>query len=95
MALSKKDIDYIAHLARLDISSDEAPLYTEKLTRILEFIDELDKVDTNDLLPMAHSLDISQRLRADEANVSEDRDLYQKNADVTSQGLYLVPRVIE
>ena len=95
MALSKDDIEYIAHLARLDISEAEVPAYTDKLGRIVEFIDELSKADTDALLPMAHPLDMSQRLRADEARGPEDRDRYQENAPATEQGLYLVPRVIE
>jgi aspartyl-tRNA(Asn)/glutamyl-tRNA(Gln) amidotransferase subunit C len=95
VALDKQDIDYIAHLARLQISDAEVPLYADKLGRILEFIDELGKADTDDLLPMAHPLEMSQRLRPDEASGLEDRDRYQENAPQTAQGLYLVPRVIE
>ncbi len=43
MALSKQDIEYIAHLARLEISADEIPDYEAKLSKIIEFIDELPK----------------------------------------------------
>jgi aspartyl-tRNA(Asn)/glutamyl-tRNA(Gln) amidotransferase subunit C len=95
MALTKDEIEYIAHLARLDISEAEVALYTDKLGRIVDFIDELATADTADLLPMAHPLDMSQRLRADAASGPEDRDRYQENAPATEQGLYLVPRVIE
>ena len=95
MAFSKQAIGQIAHLARLEISEADMPDYAAKLDRIIEFIDELAAADTSDLLPMAHSLEMSQRVRPDEVTESNDRDRYQANAPETSAGLYLVPRVIE
>ena len=95
MALSKDDIDYIAHLARLEISADEVPDYAAKLSKIIDFIAELDKADTGEMLPMAHPLDMSQRLRADEVTETDQRDRYQENATEKSNGLYVVPRVVE
>ncbi len=95
MALSKEDIEYIAHLARLDISAAEIPDYEDKLGKIIEFIDELEAADTADLLPMAHPLDMSQRLRPDEVTEANHRDSYQANASETASGLYVVPRVVE
>ncbi len=95
MALSKQAIGQIAQLARLEISAADIPIYAAKLDRIIEFIDELAQADTTGLLPMAHSLDMSQRLRPDEVTESNDRDRYQANAPETAHGLYVVPRVIE
>ncbi len=95
MALSKQDIEYIAHLARLEVTEAEIPAYTEKLGKIIDFIDELGAADTGDLLPMAHPLEMSQRLRADEVTEINERDRYQENAPQTQDGLYVVPRVVE
>jgi len=95
VVLSKDDIDYIAHLARLEISTDEVADYSAKLGKIIDFINELDKADTGDLLPMAHPLDMSQRLRPDEVTETDQRDTYQQNATEKSAGLYVVPRVVE
>ena len=95
MAFSKQTIGQIAHLARLEISEADTTVYAAKLDRIIEFIDELAAADTSELLPMAHSLEMSQRLRPDEVTESVDRDRYQANAPEVSHGLYLVPRVIE
>ena len=95
MALSKQDIEYIAHLARLEISDNEIADYEAKLGKIIEFIDELEQADTGDLLPMAHPLDMSQRLRADEVTATDQRDRYQENATEKENGLYVVPRVVE
>jgi aspartyl-tRNA(Asn)/glutamyl-tRNA(Gln) amidotransferase subunit C len=95
LALSKEDIEYIAHLARLNISAAEIPDYEVKLGKIIEFIDELEAADTGDLLPMAHPLDMVQRLRPDEVTEANHRDSYQTNARETVDGLYVVPRVVD
>ena len=95
MALSKSDIEYIAQLAMLNIAEADVPDYQEKLGKIIDFIDELGKADTKDVVPMAHPLDMSQRLRPDVVAESDQRDYYQQNAEVTAGGLYIVPKVIE
>ena len=95
MTLSREDIEYIAHLARLEVSESDVPAYVDKLGRIIEFIDELGQADTVDMVPMAHPLDMSQRLRADEVTESDERDRYQANAPETENGVYVVPRVVE
>ncbi len=95
MALSREEIEYIAHLARLEVSEAEVPVYADKLGRIIEFIAELGQADTGELVPMAHPLDMSQRLRADEVTESVERERYQANAPETENGLYVVPRVVE
>lgn len=95
MALTRRDVDHIAHLARLAVSEAEAAEYVAKLSRILELVDELKQVDTRGVEPMAHPLDMAQRLRPDEITELDQRDQYQRNAPQAEQGLYLVPRVIE
>jgi len=95
VALSREEIEYIAHLARLEVSEAEVPVYADKLGKIIEFIAELGQADTGELVPMAHPLDMSQRLRPDEVTESIERERYQANAPETENGLYIVPRVIE
>ena len=95
VALSKDDIEYIAHLARLGVADADIPDYQAKLDKIIGFIDELGKADTDAITPMAHPLDMAQRLRADEVTEADDRDRYQQNAEVVANGLYVVPRVVE
>jgi len=95
VALTRKDIDYIAHLAKLDVREDEIPAYTDKLGKIIGFIDALDAAETGDLLPMAHPLNMSQRLRPDVVTAEDQRDKYQQNAAEKAGGLYVVPRVVE
>jgi len=95
VALTRKDIENIAHLARLEVSEAEIPVYTEKLGKIIGFIDTLEQADTGELLPMAHPLNMSQRLRIDKVTAENNRDHYQENATDKAGGLYIVPRVVE
>ena len=95
MALSKRDVEYMAHLARLEVSDDEIADYVAKLSSIIDLVAQLGELDTANVLPMAHPLDMSQRLRPDEVTETNQRDLYQRNAQAVGRGFYRVPKVIE
>ncbi len=95
MSLSPDQVRHIAHLARLRIDDGDVQQYATNLSRIVDFVDQLGQADTASVTPMAHPLDMVQRLRDDEVTESNHRDEYQKNAPATEAGLYLVPRVIE
>jgi len=95
MVLSKVDVEYIAHLARLEVSDDEIADYIDKLSSIIELVAQLRAIDTAGVMPMAHPLDMRQRLRPDEVTEVDQRDLYQRNAEDVGQGFYKVPKVIE
>jgi aspartyl-tRNA(Asn)/glutamyl-tRNA(Gln) amidotransferase subunit C len=95
MGLTSKEVQHIANLARLEVSDEQIDDYVEKLTQILDLVDALKGVDTTDLLPLAHPLQMNQRLRADKPTEKNQRDLFQRNAENVEQGLYSVPRVIE
>ncbi len=95
MSLTPDDIRKIAHLARLNLSESDIALYTPQLSNILQFIEQLNQVDTANVEPLAHPLDISQRLRPDEITEPNLRDKFQHIAPQVEAGLYLVPKVIE
>ena len=96
MSLTRDDIQHIAHLARLNLSEAEVPVYLESLSSILAFVGELERAQTTGIAPMAHPLaGLSQRLRADENLEHDQRERYQRNAPQVEAGLYLVPKVIE
>lgn len=95
MSLTPDDVKSIARLARLAIDERDIPQYAQKLSGILEFVAQLDKVDTSRVEPMAHPLDMAQRLRADAVTDHPDRGRYQENAPQVEAGLYLVPKVLE
>ena len=96
MNLTRKDVESIAHLARLALTEQELGELATSLTRIITFVEQLNTADTSNVEPMAHPLlGQSQRLRPDEANERDAHERYQQNAPLVEAGLYLVPKVIE
>ena len=82
-------------LARLKLTDEEYAQSVEKLSRIVDFVDQLSQADTSGVVPMAHPLDVAQRLRPDVVTETNERERYQENAAAVTDGLYLVPKVIE
>jgi aspartyl-tRNA(Asn)/glutamyl-tRNA(Gln) amidotransferase subunit C len=95
MSLSLDDVSRIARLARIEISPAEATLTRDQLNGILAFVEQLQAVDTTGIEPLAHAVDVVQRLRPDTVTETDRRDDFQAIAPETEAGLYLVPRVIE
>lgn len=95
MSLNPEEVRRIARLARLELSPDETGRTRDQLNGILAFIEQLQAVDTSDIAPMAHAMDIAQRLRTDAVSEPDRRDAFQALAPETEAGLYLVPKVIE
>ena len=95
MSLTNEEVKKIAHLARLNLSEEDIVLYAPQLSHILHFIEQMNQVDTSTIEPLAHSLDVSQRLRPDVINEPNEREKYQRIAPKVEAGLYLVPKVIE
>ncbi len=95
MSLEPSQVREIAHLARLAIDGNDIPAYAENLSRILNFVQQLSSVATEGVEPLAHPLEMPQRLRADVIEEHDQRALFQSIAPATQDGLYLVPKVIE
>jgi aspartyl-tRNA(Asn)/glutamyl-tRNA(Gln) amidotransferase subunit C len=95
MSLSHDDVRKIAHLARLAVSDADVDAYARNLTSILDFVEQMESVDTDHVTPMAHPQDTAQRLRDDVVSEADQRERFQAIAPAVDAGLYLVPRVIE
>jgi aspartyl-tRNA(Asn)/glutamyl-tRNA(Gln) amidotransferase subunit C len=95
VSLDKDQVQQIAVLARLRLDEEEFAETVDKLSRIVDFVDQLSQADTSDVVPMAHPLDVAQRLRPDAVTEADERDHFQENAPATRDGMYLVPKVIE
>jgi len=95
MSLSDDQIRRLARLARIAIRPDETGAVAERLNRVLGLIDQMRAVDTTGIEPMAHALDLVQRLRPDAVTEQDRRADYQKVAPAVEEGLYLVPKVLE
>jgi len=95
MSLDHADVKKIAHLARLDVSDGQMVSIAKDLSNILDLVEQLNSVDTEGVVPMAHPLHMAQRLRSDEVTETDHREVFQSIAPQTEDGLYLVPKVIE
>nr|VFJ86370.1 MAG: aspartyl/glutamyl-tRNA(Asn/Gln) amidotransferase subunit C [Candidatus Kentron sp. H]VFJ88215.1 MAG: aspartyl/glutamyl-tRNA(Asn/Gln) amidotransferase subunit C [Candidatus Kentron sp. H]VFJ95438.1 MAG: aspartyl/glutamyl-tRNA(Asn/Gln) amidotransferase subunit C [Candidatus Kentron sp. H] len=93
--MDKTDVRKIAHLARLAIDEEDIARYAHDLSNILDLVERMETVDTDEVTPMSHPLDATQRLRQDEVTETNRREHFQENAPLTDGGLYLVPKVIE
>lgn len=95
MSISAEEVKKVAHLARMAVPEDQLEGYVRNLSNILNLVDQLSAVDTTGVEPMAHPLDMTQRLREDVVTETNNRDKYQRVAPEVEDGLYLVPKVIE
>ncbi|MCP4700247.1 MAG: Asp-tRNA(Asn)/Glu-tRNA(Gln) amidotransferase subunit GatC [Gammaproteobacteria bacterium] len=93
--MKTSDVEKIANLAHLSLRKGDVPAYARDLSRILDLVEQMNAMNTDDVEPMAHPLNLSQRLRADEAVEKNRREHFQTVAPRTEAGLYLVPKVIE
>jgi len=95
MKITAEIVDYIAHLARIELTDDEKPTFRGQLESILEYIDKLNELDTSNVAPMVHTLDLSNVLRADEVRPSLPCDSALANAPDRTTDSYKVPAIIE
>jgi len=99
MSLTPDQLQRIALLARVAVNPQEALGVIDRLNQVLGLIDQLQAVDTRGIEPMSHALDaelaVQQRLRDDAVSEPNQREEFQRLAPAVSQGLYLVPKVIE
>ena len=95
MSISPEEVLKIANLARLQIDEIEVEQYATDLSSIINLVEQMNEVDTKNILPMAHPLDATQRLREDKVTEEDQRDKFQSIAPSADKGLYVVPKVIE
>lgn len=95
MTITPSEVKKIARLARLAIDEAEVARYAHDLSGILDLVERMNQADTQGVEPMAHPLDMAQRLRPDVVTETNQRELFQLNAPAVENGLFLVPKVIE
>ncbi len=76
MSFDKKDVEKIAHLARLEIGEQEVSAYAGQISRILGLIEQMNAVDTTAVAPLAHPQEMGLRLRADEVTETDQRERF-------------------
>jgi aspartyl-tRNA(Asn)/glutamyl-tRNA(Gln) amidotransferase subunit C len=95
MPLSIDQVRWVAHLARLELPDEELAILTRDLTAIVNYVDELQKVNTDGVEPLAHAVELSNVFRADELAPSLPVDEALANAPQRQDDYYAVPAVLE
>ena len=95
MSLNKEQVKEIAQLAKLSINDSEIEQSTIELNNILSLMAELAEIETDQVEPMAHPLEMSQRLREDVVSETDLSEEFQAIAPKTGKQHFLVPTVIE
>lgn len=95
MQIDKKQVEYVARLARLTLTEEEKETYTSQLNDILDYAAKLDQLDTKDIVPTAHVLPLKNVLREDKTGHCLDQERVLANAPEKEEGMFKVPRVIE
>lgn len=93
--LSLDEVRRIAELARIDVPETGVAALQQSLNGIFGLIEQMRAVDTAGVEPMAHAVDVTQRLREDRVTEGDQHVLFQAGAPQVEDGLYLVPKVIE
>jgi aspartyl-tRNA(Asn)/glutamyl-tRNA(Gln) amidotransferase subunit C len=93
--ITSAEVAKVAYLARLAINEQQLTQTVKELSNILELGAQMNAIDTSQVTPMAHPLDLHQRLRKDNVTEPNNRELYQSISPKVESGFYLVPRVVE
>ena len=95
MASTDFDVKYVAHLARLSLSSEEENRLGAQLGQILNYIEKLKELDVSQVEPTAHPIPLVNITRPDEVRPSLPSEEALRNAPVQANGLFVVPKIVE
>ncbi len=94
MAVTKKDVEHIAELARLKFKDEELENFTSQLNEILEYMEKLNELDTENVEPLSHPIESQNVFREDGVKPSVNREDALKNAPQKDEEFFKVPKVI-
>jgi len=93
--LTKQEVEHVAKLARLDFSEEDKKKLSEQLGEILDYIDQLNELDTENVKPTSHVIPVKNVVRPDEVKPSLTRDEALANAPNNVNNLFEVPKIVE
>ncbi len=93
MSVTVKDVEYVAALARLSLSEDEKKMYAGQLNTILEYVEQLNRIDTTNVEPLAQVIEMTNVMRDDAVTPSLPRDVALGNAPARTEKFFKVPTV--
>ncbi|MEK6690171.1 MAG: Asp-tRNA(Asn)/Glu-tRNA(Gln) amidotransferase subunit GatC [Nitrospirota bacterium] len=93
--ITKKEVEHVSRLARLELSDEEKETFTKQLNNILTYVEKLNELDTKDVEPTSHVLQIQNIFKEDEIRESLPRERALSNAPDRTDEFYRVPKIIE
>lgn len=88
-----KDVEHVAHLARLSLTEEEKVKYSGQLSDILKYIEQMNEIDTTGVEPMSHSIAFTNVFREDVPKMEYTREEMLKNAPQREDGFFAVPKI--
>jgi aspartyl-tRNA(Asn)/glutamyl-tRNA(Gln) amidotransferase subunit C len=95
LKIKREEVEYVAHLARLDFNTEETEKFTSQLNDILLYMDKLNEVNTTGIPPVSHAISVTNAFREDIVKESLGHDLALANAPELRNNCFVVPRVVE
>lgn len=95
MSITIQNVEHVAKLARLELSMDEKQQLTEQLNGILQYAEQLNELNTDDVVPTSHSMPLVNVMREDEVRPSLPIEKVFRNAPEVEDGQFKVPAVLE
>ncbi len=95
MKITKQEVEHVAQLARLQLSDEAKDMFTDQLSNILTYVEQLNELDTKGVEPTSHVLDIKNVMRDDVPGKSLPQERALANAPDKAAGHYRVPKIIE
>lgn len=88
-----KDVEHVAKLARLELTEEEKRKFANQLSSILEYVEEMNEVDTEGVEPMSHAIHFVNVMREDEVKYEQTKEELMKNAPFEEDGFFRVPKI--
>jgi len=95
MKITKDEVIYVANLARLEMDEESIDKFARQIGTILEYVDTLNRVDTEGVPPTSHAIFLTNAFREDEIKEHLDREAALANAPEKEDENFVVPKVIE
>jgi aspartyl-tRNA(Asn)/glutamyl-tRNA(Gln) amidotransferase subunit C len=92
--ISEKDVEHIANLARIEITEEEKRSFTEQFNTILEYFEIINDLDTEEVPPTSHVIDVTNAFREDQVSPSLTREDALKNTSKKERGFFKAPKII-
>ncbi|HUS89646.1 MAG TPA: Asp-tRNA(Asn)/Glu-tRNA(Gln) amidotransferase subunit GatC [Desulfosporosinus sp.] len=93
MTILREDVEYVAALARLELTEKETQEYTEQLNSILDYAAMLERLETDDVVPTAHAVPLHNVMREDQVGPSINHEKALRNAPDGEEGFFRVPKI--